>query len=147
MSIGSTPNLAPPPQSSPIWSNGIAFSPDQGYLYIADTSATHKEDGPRHVRRFTVDTNGAKLSGGEVFAESTAGLFDDFRLYRNVRVWTSAAEGVHCYDADGSLIGKVLIPELVPNVTFGGAKLNRLFTCGTTFLYSIYVTANGCKLS
>ena len=45
-----------------------------------------------------------------------------------------------------SLIGKILIPEMVANVTFGGAKLNRLFICGTTSLYSIYVTANGSKL-
>ena len=42
--------------------------------------------------------------------------------------------------------GKILIPELVANVTFGGTKLNRLFICGTTSLYSIYVTANGSKL-
>ncbi len=48
--------------------------------------------------------------------------------------------------ADGTLIGKILIPEMVANVTFGGAKLNRLFICGTTSLYSIYVTANGSKL-
>src|SRR5258705_41748 len=126
--------------------NGIAFSPDEKYLYVADTGATHKENGPRHIRQFTVDAGGTKLSSGEVFAESTAGLFDGFRVDRNGRVWTSTAEGVHCYDSDGSLIGKILIPEIVANVTFGGAKLNRLFICGTTSLYSIYVTANGSKL-
>ena len=113
---------------------------------VADTGATHKEDGPRHIRRFMTDVSGAKLSGGEIFAESTAGLFDGFRVDRNGRVWTSTAEGVYCYDADGSLIGKILIPEMISNVTFGGAKLNRLFICGTTSLYSIYVTANGSKL-
>jgi gluconolactonase len=53
---------------------------------------------------------------------------------------------VHCYDSDGTMIGKILIPEMVGNVTFGGTKLNRLFICGTTSLYSIYVTANGSKL-
>jgi gluconolactonase len=126
--------------------NGIAFSPDEKYVYVADTGATHKEDGPRHIRRFMTGVNGAKLSGGEIFAESTAGLFDGFRVDRNGRVWTSTAEGVHCYDPDGSLIGKILIPEMVANVAFGGAKLNRLFICGTTSLYSIYVTANGSRL-
>jgi gluconolactonase len=126
--------------------NGLAFSPDEKYLYVADTGATHQESGPRHIRRFTVDVDGTKLSGGEVFAKSTAGLFDGFRVDRNGRIWTSTAEGVHCYDPDGTLIGKILIPELVANVTFGGTKLNRLFICGTTSLYSIYVTANGSKL-
>ena len=125
--------------------NGIAFSPDEKYLYVADTGGTHKEDGPRHIRRFTLDANGTKLSGGEIFAESTAGLYDGFRVDRNSRIWTSSAEGVHCYDSDGTLIGKILIPEMVANVTFGGTKLNRLFVCGTTSLYSIYVTANGSK--
>ena len=117
--------------------NGIAFSPDEKYLYVADTGATHKEDGPRHIRRFTADASGAKLSGGETFAESTAGLFDGFRVDRKGRIWTSTAEGVHCYDSDGSLIGKILIPEMVPNVTFGGAKLNRLFICRTTSLFDL----------
>jgi gluconolactonase len=142
------PDPARSPLSSPIWFARTAspFSPDEKYLYVADTGATHKENGPRHIRRFTVDADGARLSGGEVFAASTAGLFDGFRVDRKGRIWTSSADGVHCYDGDGTLIGKILIPELVANVTFGGAKLNRLFICGTTSLYSIYVTANGSKL-
>jgi gluconolactonase len=122
--------------------NGIAFSPDEKYLYVSDTGGTH--GGPLHIRRF--EMNGTRLSGGEIFAKSTAGLFDGFRVDRNGRIWTSSAEGVHCFDSDGTLIGKILIPEMVANVTFGGAKLNRLFICGTTSLYSIYVTANGSKL-
>ena len=73
-------------------------------------------------------------------------LYDGFRVDRNGRIWTSSAEGVHCYHPDGTLIGKILIPETVANVTFGGAKLNRLFICGTTSLYAIYLTANGSKL-
>src|SRR5688572_10416191 len=58
--------------------NGIAFSPDEKLLYVADTGATHFIDGPRHIRRFTVADDGKSLTGGEVFAESTAGLFDGF---------------------------------------------------------------------
>ena len=52
---------------------------------------------------------------------------------------------MHCYDPDGTLIGKIKIPELVANVCFGGAKLNRLFICGTTSLYSAYLSINGLK--
>ena len=56
------------------------------------------------------------------------------------------AEGVHCFDPDGTLIGKILIPEIVANVTFGGAKRNRLFICGTTSLYAALLMTNGSKL-
>ena len=112
-------------------------------LYIVDTGATHVENGPRHIRRFTVGANGKSRRAGEVFAESTAGLFDGLRVDWKGRIWTSSGEGVHCYDPDGTLIGKILIPEMVANVTFGGCKRNRLFMCGTTSLYSVSLAVNG----
>jgi gluconolactonase len=126
--------------------NGLAFSPDESLLYVADTGATHKENGPRHIRRFAVSKNGKSVKGGETFAECTAGLFDGFRVDRDGRVWASTDEGVHCLDRDGTIIGKILIPEIVANVTFGGAKRNRLFICGTTSLYSVLLMTNGSKL-
>ena len=123
--------------------NGLAFSPDERFLYIADTGVTHKAGGPAHIRRFEVGNDG-RLSGGEVFAECTAGVFDGFRLDAEGRIWSSAADGVHCIDPDGTVIGRIRIPEMVANVTFGGAKRNRLFICGTTSLYSIMLAVNGC---
>jgi gluconolactonase len=122
--------------------NGLAFSSDESLLYIADTGITHDPDGPRHIRRHTVGSNGT-LSGGEVFATCSEGLFDGFRLDRDGRIWSSAGDGVHCLNADGTLIGKVRIPELVGNVCFGGPKLNRLFIAGTTSLYSVFLNVNG----
>lgn len=123
--------------------NGLAFSPDESVLYIADTGATHDANGPKHIRSMRLSSDGKSLSGGELFAECTAGLFDGFRCDTEGRIWSSAADGVHCYDVKGRLIGKVRIPEIVSNVTFGGAKRNRLFICGTTSLYSVYLTVNG----
>ena len=122
--------------------NGLAFSPDEQFLYIADTGATHEKDGPKHIRRHTIEPDGS-LSGGEIFAECTSGLFDGFRVDRAGRIWSSAADGVHCLAPDGRLIGKIHIPELVANVCFGGPKLNRLFICGTTSLYSVFLNENG----
>ncbi|MCB8821200.1 SMP-30/gluconolactonase/LRE family protein [Microvirga rosea] len=124
--------------------NGIAFSPDEKRLYVADTGATHVEDGPRHIRVFDVDRDG-KLTDGRVFAVCTAGLFDGFRLDEAGRIWTSAGDGVHCYDPDGTLIGKILVPEVVANVAFGGPKRNRLYICATTSLYAIMLPVNGAK--
>jgi gluconolactonase len=126
--------------------NGIAFSPDEKYLYVADTGASHQENGPHHIRRFAISADGASVSSGEVFAECDSGFFDGFRVDTEGRIWSSAGDGVHVFTREGKLIGKILIPELVANVTFGGTKLNRLFICGTTSLYSMYVTARGSKL-
>ena len=124
--------------------NGIAFSPDETRLYVADTGATHVKDGPRHIRVFDVSPDGS-LSNGKVFATCTAGLFDGFRLDDAGRIWTSAGDGVHCYDPDGTLIGKILVPETVANVVFGGPKRNRLYICATTSLYAILLPVNGAK--
>jgi gluconolactonase len=123
--------------------NGIAFTPDEKQLFIVDTGVTHKKNGPKHIRRFDVAANGKTLKNSKLFAECTAGLFDGFRFDRDGRIWTSAGDGVHCYDPDGTLIGKIRIPEMVANVCFGGPKLNRLFICGTTSLYSAYLAVNG----
>ncbi len=122
--------------------NGLAFSPDESLLYIADTGITHDPDGPKHIRYHHVGEDG-NLSGGDVFADCTEGVFDGFRLDRDGRIWTSAADGVHCLNNDGKLIGKIHIPETVANVCFGGPKLNRLFITGTTSLYSAYLSVNG----
>ncbi|MCL6282489.1 SMP-30/gluconolactonase/LRE family protein [Ruegeria sp. 2012CJ41-6] len=122
--------------------NGLAFSPDESLLYIADTGITHTPGGPAHIRRHQVTADGA-LSGGKVISDCSNGVFDGFRLDRDGRIWSSAADGVHCMTAEGELIGKVLIPEMVSNVCFGGPKLNRLFITGTTSLYSVFLNVNG----
>lgn len=123
--------------------NGLAFSPDETELYIADTGITHDPDGPAHIRRFTLNPDGKSLSGGAVFAECSRGVFDGFRFDRDGRLWSSAADGVHCINRTGDLIGKVCIPEMVGNLCFGGPKRNRLFIAGTTSLYSVFLNANG----
>ncbi len=123
--------------------NGLAFSPDESLLYIADTGASHDPDGPRHIRQFKVSSDGRRLEQDKLFATCTSGLFDGFRVDRSGRLWCSAHDGVHAYAADGRLIGKIRIPETVANVCFGGPKRNRLFICATTSLYSLVLKTNG----
>src|SRR5262249_62375751 len=112
--------------------NGLAFSPDESKLYIVDTGATHVENGPRHMRVFDVGADGHSLRNGRLFATCTVGLFDGFRVDIHGNIWTSSGEGVLCYDPDGTLIGKIRVPEVVANVAFGGPKRNRLYICATT---------------
>jgi gluconolactonase len=95
------------------------------------------------MRKFAVD--GTKLTDQGVFATCSAGLFDGFRVDTNGHVWSSAADGVHCFEPDGTLTGKIRIPELVSNLSFGGRKRNRLFITARTSLYSVFVVANGAS--
>jgi gluconolactonase len=118
--------------------NGLAFSLGETMLYVSDTGA------PRHMRVLDVKLDGT-LGRSEVFAEPTAGVFDGFRLDDAGRIWTSAGDGVHCYDPDGTLLGKVLVPETVANVAWGWPKRNRLYICATTSLYAILLAVNGAK--
>jgi gluconolactonase len=124
--------------------NGIAFSPDESKLYVVDTGGTHRKNGHRHIRVFDVD--GARVANGRVFAEVAPGFPDGLRVDTDGNVWTSAGDGVHCYAADGGLLGKIRIPEVVSNLVFGGPKRNRLFVTATTSLYSVYVANNGAQV-
>ena len=125
--------------------NGLAFSLDERRLYIVDSGMTHIPDGPHHIRVFDVAEDGS-LSGGEVFATCTAGIFDGIRFDDQGRLWCSAGDGVHCYHPDGSLIGKVYVPERVANLCFGGLKRNRLFITATTSVYAVLLPTTGAKM-
>ncbi|MGH6891481.1 MAG: SMP-30/gluconolactonase/LRE family protein, partial [Dongiaceae bacterium] len=118
--------------------NGLAFSPDERILYIADSGASHDPDAPHHIRAFDV-VDGRRLTNSRVFATIESGIPDGFRLDVQGNVWTSTATGVECWSPDGSLLGLIKVPEIVANVTFGGRRRNRLFITATTSLYAIYV--------
>ncbi|WP_282609947.1 SMP-30/gluconolactonase/LRE family protein [Pelagibius sp. Alg239-R121] len=124
--------------------NGLAFSLDERQLYIADSGGTRYASGEHHIRVFDVSEDG-RLSGGAIFAECSNGFFDGFRLDTKGRIWTSAGDGVHCYDSDGSLIGKILLPERVSNLCFGGPKLNQLFITATASLYRVLLPTTGAR--
>jgi gluconolactonase len=117
--------------------NGLAFSLDEQQLYIVDTRR-------KHLRRFDVADDGT-LTGGAVFAECDAGSFDGVRLDTAGRVWAAAHDGLHCFDPDETLIGKLRLPESVSNLTFGGRKRNHLYITATTSLYSLRVNINGAE--
>ncbi|MCS6778210.1 MAG: SMP-30/gluconolactonase/LRE family protein [Geminicoccaceae bacterium] len=125
--------------------NGLAFSPDERFLYVADTGLSHDPEGPRHIRRFTVGEDG-RLSGGEVFLTCDVGVYDGFRVDTEGRLWTSAGDGVHCYDPCGALLGKILLPQRAANLCFGDKKRNRLYICATTALYAVWTHVNGAQV-
>ena len=124
--------------------NGLCFSPDEKTLYVSDTSISHDPDGNRHIRALDV-IDGRRLGASRVFAQIDVGCADGFRCDEEGNVWTSAGDGVHCYSPQGERLGRILVPEGVSNLCFGGPKRNRLFITATASLYSIHVAANGAQ--
>jgi gluconolactonase len=121
--------------------NGLAFSPDEKLLYIADSGSSHSQGAPRHIRVFDV-VEGRSLANGRVFCE-VDGTPDGMRVDIFGNVWTSGGKAVHCFAADGTLLGSIRLPETVANLTFGGIRGNRLFITATTSVYSVFVATNG----
>ncbi|GAA4445203.1 SMP-30/gluconolactonase/LRE family protein [Phytohabitans houttuyneae] len=109
--------------------NGLAFTLDERQLYIVDTRE-------KHVRLFDVDDEGALKDRG-VFATCAAGSFDGLRLDHRGNVWISAGDGIHVFAPDGTLIGKLLVPQVVSNLTFGGPRRNDLFITATSAVYTL----------
>jgi gluconolactonase len=121
--------------------NGLAFSPDESRLYIADSGFLTDDAAPHHVRVF--DVVGGTLQNGHVFADINPGIPDGLRIDAEGNVWISAQDGVQCHAPDGALIGKILVPEVVANLAFGGRNNNRLFITATTRVYAVFLNVGG----
>ena len=117
--------------------NGLAFSPDETRLYVADTGATHVSGLPATIWSYNVE--GQTVGSSALFATCPEGLFDGFRSDIHGNIWTSAGRSVFCYAPDGTHLGTIPIGEIVANVCFGGPHRNRLYICGQTSLYAIYL--------
>ena len=109
--------------------NGLAFSPDERRMFIVDSEL-------HHIRVFNVDHG--TLTGGEVFCADDQG-YDGIRFDHLGRLWGAAHDGLHCYHPDGSLIGKLRLPEITANLAFGGRQRNQLYITATSSLYSLRV--------
>jgi gluconolactonase len=125
--------------------NGLAFSPDEKTLYIADSARSLGPEAPHHVRAFSVDAKG-KLSKGRVLCDIDPGVPDGLRLDVQGNLWISCGDGIVCVDAEGAPLGKIKVPQEVANLTFGGPKRNLIFIAATTSVYSIMVTTNGVQV-
>lgn len=121
--------------------NGLAFSPDERKLYVADTGRMFTDD-PRHIRIFDVGAAWA-LSGGEVFHTIVPGCADGMRVDSDGNIWSSAADGVHCLAPDGRVLGKILVPQTVSNLCFGGRNRHVLFITASTSVYSVALNRQG----
>lgn len=127
--------------------NGLAFSPDERLLYVAETGDQTRDDPDQFIRRFRVAGEGSKtrLSDGAVFHKIVPGYCDGMAVDEDGFLWSSAGDGVHCIDPGGALAGKILVPDRVANLAFGEVMRNRLFICASGTVYSIYIDRRGAR--
>jgi gluconolactonase len=123
--------------------NGLAFSPDEKRLYVVDTPA-----GPKTVHVYDIIDDGTKAVNGRLFYDQMPGYADGIRCDTEGNVWSgfsggAGEDGVAVFHPDGTLIGRILLPERCANVCFGGAKRNRLFMAASQSVYALYVEAQG----
>jgi gluconolactonase len=122
--------------------NGLAFSPDEARLYVADTGRMFGSD-PQHIRVY--DMVDGRPVNGRLFHAISPGCADGIRIDSDGNLWSSAADGVHCISPDGHLMGKILVPEVVSNLCFGGRAKHRLFITATTSIYSVALNRTGVQ--
>jgi gluconolactonase len=125
--------------------NGLAFSPDESTLYVADMSIVDfPTQGRRHLAAYQV-ADGRRLVDPRVVAEIDPGIPDGFRVDRDGRIYCSCENGILVLTPDGKRIGKIPVPERVSNCTFGGPDEDELFITATRSLYHIRLAARGCQ--
>jgi len=121
--------------------NGLAFSPDERLLYVAESGAQFAADPTHHIRVFAVD--GRRLTGGAVFHRISPGHADGFRADQDGNLWCGAGDGVQCIAPDGTHLGTIKLPFTVSNLSFGGRHSSRLFACASHSLVAIYTNQRG----
>ena len=136
--------------------NGLAFSPDYKRLYVISTGKGPGDQGAGgkgDVHVFEVGADN-RLSGQRLFTDCMVDGIkcgpDGMRCDVQGNVWISSNagrnvgySGVTVWNAEGKLLGRIRIPEVVANLTFGGPKRNRLFMAGSQSLYAVYVGTQG----
>jgi gluconolactonase len=126
--------------------NGLAFSPDESLLYVAD-SGVSPPDGHRDPTRpgghsiHCYDVfDGRRCKNGREFVEVNPGLPDGIRVDEAGNVWTSSLDSVQVFDPDGKRVERVPVPEKIGNLCFGGEDGRSLYITATTSLYRIRTT-------
>jgi gluconolactonase len=108
--------------------NGLAFSPDESILYIADTGTD---------RNLLYAWEGGEL---RLFKDFEQGPCDGFRVDVEGRIWSSAGDHVVVLAPDGTELLDVPVPERVANVCFGGPDGTDLYITASTSLYRLRTT-------
>ena len=122
--------------------NGLSFSVNEDKIYIADSGGSHDVNAPNQIMVYDVIENRI-LKNGKVFHKFNPFFADGFRVDKDDNVWTSAGKGIKCFSPQGEVIGQLLLPDLVANLTFGGENNNILYVTSSSNLYSMELNQQG----
>ena len=124
--------------------NGIAFSPDEKFLYV-DNWDEHR----KVILRFPVRGDGS-VGKSEVFADMTQELpgedaLDGMKVDRKGNLYVTAPDGVRIYSPGGAHLGTIVAPRIVHNLAWGGDDGRTLYLCASDRLYRISLLQEGIR--
>ena len=120
--------------------NGLAFSPDERVLYVANTRWA------QYIHRLELDAGGAVVRRrifADMSSDETEGVPDGMKVDTQGRVFCTGPGGTWVFDPDGRRLGVVRTPEVPANVAFGGPDLRTLFLTARTSVYALRVRTPG----
>ncbi len=121
--------------------NGLAFSPDERYLYINDSN-------PMHIRKFVVDEDNS-LSGGDILCEVNGegqGKPDGMKVDARGNIYCTGPLGIWIFTPTGNPLGRIRVPERVSNLNWGGEDNQTLYITASTSIYKISCLVAGNSL-
>ncbi len=123
--------------------NGLAFSPDEKILYLADNHPM-----PRVIKAYDVLDDGRLANPRVAVTGEGPVIFDGFKCDAFGNFWCGQgggedSDGVAVFNPQGKKIAKILLPERCANLCFGGLRKNRLFMAASHSIYSLYTNTRG----
>jgi gluconolactonase len=114
--------------------NGLAFSPDERTLYVANTRWA------QYIHALDLDADGNR-AGRRIFADmssrDTNGVPDGMKVDQEGRVFCTGPGGIWVFTPDGDQLGIISMPEVTANLTFGGTDMRTIFLTSSTSIYTL----------
>jgi gluconolactonase len=120
--------------------NGLAFSPDERVLYVANTRWT------QYIHRLELDASGHVVRRrifADMSSDESEGVPDGMKVDVEGRVYCTGPGGTWVFAPDGTKLGVIRTPEVPANLAFGGPDLRTLFFTARTSVYTLRVKVAG----
>jgi gluconolactonase len=120
--------------------NGLAFSPDERLLYVANTRWA------QYIHALELDASGHMVRRrifADMSSDETDGVPDGMKVDVEGRVYCTGPGGTWVFAPDGARLGIIRTPEIPANLAFGGPDLRTLFFTARTSIYTLRVKVPG----